>query len=175
MYGWPLRGKCGIGSGVWHFAAMYSASLMQRFSARLDEVRGFRSDQWIAIKSLGATRGVLFSWSAGCHHPHSAPCHLGLPGPRQWSCQIILRPGNAGRFSAGPGWFGPSCWRWRSPPPSRACVQATARFSRPLHRAAAASGCAPAHRDTAAFADIGRPSSKCRRSARGHRWNAVSE
>lgn len=113
MYGWPLRGKCGFGSGVWHFAAMYSASLMQRFSARLDEVR--------RVQVQSVDRDQVAWGHAGCPvplvcrlpSPHSAPCRLGLPEIRQHYWQIIMRPGNSGRFSAGPRWFWPSCWRLR--------------------------------------------------------------
>jgi hypothetical protein len=61
MYGWPLRGKSGFGFGIWHFAAMYSASMMQRFSARLDEVR------WVQVRSVDRDH---VAWGhAGCPVP----------------------------------------------------------------------------------------------------------
>lgn len=58
---------------------------------------GFRSDQWIAIRSHGATRGVLFPWSAGCHHLTLRPAISGCRGsgsvPIKSSCSSVTLAG----------------------------------------------------------------------------------
>ena len=176
MYGWLLRGKCGFGSGVWHLAAMYSASLMQRFSARLDEVRRVQVRSVDRNQVAWGPRGV--SCSLGLPVAITSLCALPsrVPGIRQRSCQIVMRPDNSDQSSAAPRSFGKSRWRWRLSPPLGACAPASARSSRHLRRAAAANGCAPRHRQSEAFGYRIAPSSRfgqdgpCRRSSVVAAW-----
>lgn len=152
---------------------MHSAPSMQRFSARLYEVcqgqiRSVDRDQ----VTWGCARCPV-PLVCRLPSPYSVLCHLEMPEDRQRPCQIRTRPGNSGRFklsSNGSGHFVGNCncrdlrglaFKQPSDPVVTLAAPTTQMDSgkRSMMQQ---------------FWQVPvAPSSRCRRSARGLRWNVT--